>query len=400
VSGSIIFLVARRELVTRVRTRSFLIGTALIIVLLAGYVLFQMQVVGRAGDRTTTVGFTGPADALASPLQAAAPAFGLAIDVRHVAGEADGERQVRDGGLDVLVSGAAGSPDVLVQGQLQPALRAALDGILRREALDAQLRAAGLDPPAVEARAAGASIHTRTVRPVDPERPQKLIFGLFASGILYVALLLYGTFVAQGVVEEKATRVVEILLSTIRPFHLLVGKVAGIGLVGLLQLAIVGSIGLGLSLATHTLTVPALGVGAVASGLLWFVLGYFTYALLYAAAGSLVSRQEEVQSATMPVTMLLVVTFVLSVGLLTADLASPGGTSPVTAALSVLPAFSPIMMPARMATGDAPAWQALLAVALDLAAAAGLAWLTARIYANSVLRTGARTRLREALRGA
>jgi ABC-2 type transport system permease protein len=400
VSGSIIFLVARRELVTRVRTRSFVIGTVLIIVLLAGYVLFQMQVAGQASDRTTKVAFTGPAGVLAPPLKAAAPAFGLTIDVRHVTGEADGERQVRDGGLDVLVSGAAGSPDVLVQGQLQPQLRAALDGILTREALDAQLRAVGLDPAAVEARAASASIHTRTVRPVDPERAQKLIVGLFASGILYVALLLYGTLVAQGVVEEKATRVVEILLSTIRPFQLLVGKVAGIGLVGLLQLAIVGSVGLGLSLATHTLTVPTLGVGAVASGLLWFVLGFFTYALAYAAAGSLVSRQEEVQSVTMPITMLLVVTFVFSVGLLTADLASPGGTSPVTAALSVLPAFSPIMMPARMATGDAPAWQALLAVALDLAAAAGLAWLTARIYANSVLRTGARTRLREALRGA
>src|SRR5207302_10881710 len=195
-------------------------------------------------------------------------------------------------------------------------LRNLLTALVRQEALSSQLSAAGLDPATVEARAASANVRVRSLQPVDPERFEEQIIGLFAAIVLYAALLMYGTFVAQGVVDEKASRIVEILLSTVRPRQLLLGKVVGIGLVGFLQLAIVGGAGLVMALATKVVAVPAVGVGAIVGALLWFVLGFFLYSLLFAAGGSLVSRQEEVGAVISPITILLIVAYLIALGVL------------------------------------------------------------------------------------
>lgn len=111
-------------------------------------------------------------------------------------------------------------------------------------------------------------------------------------------ILLFGMYVAMGVVEEKSSRVVELLLSTLRPLQLLWGKIIGIGAVGLLQLAAYGVVGVGAALATDTLTITGTALGVFASTLGWFVLGFAFFAVLYAAAGSMVSRQEDVNSTS------------------------------------------------------------------------------------------------------
>lgn len=397
-AGHIFFLVTRREFMTRVRTRVFVIGTALSVAVLAAYVLFQVFVLDKANTTSTTkVGFTGPAQVLAPALAASAPAYGIDVQVRRVADQAEGESEVRRGGLDVLVNGAPAAPQVLVKDRLSSALAAALNDLVKREALNQQLAAAGLDPATVQARTASARIQVRVLQPGDPRRVQQLIIGLFAAGVLYVALLVYGNFVAQAVVEEKATHIVEILLPTVRPRELLLGKVVGVGLVGLLQMAIIGVAGLVLIAMTHVVAVPTLGAGAIVGGLLWFALGFFLYAMLFAAGGSLVSRQEEVGTVISPITMLIVVGWFIALGVVLPQMDG----QPISATgtvLSLLPPFAPIVMPSRMATGEVPSWQVLLAVALALAAAGAMTWLTARMYANSVLRTGARMRLSEALR--
>ena len=200
--------------------------------------------------------------------------------------------------------------------------------------------------------------------------------------------------VAGGVVEEKANRIVEILLSTIRPRQLLFGKVLGIGLVGFIQLALVGITALLVVSRTQVLNLPNIGVGSVLDGLLWFVLGFILYALLYAAAGSLVSRQEDIPSVTSPLTMLVVATYLVFFWVV----ANPD--NPIGVALSVIPPFAPILMPARIATGDAQLWQVVVAVILTLGEIALLNALAARIYANSVLRIGTRVKLTQAWRGA
>ena len=385
-----VYLVARREFVVRVRSRVFRIGTILIVLLLIGYVVLQTRVL-TTKRTVTTVGFTGPAQVLAPPLKEAARGLG-GITIQPVSSQAVAESLVRSGQLDVLVTGSPLSPQVLVKDQLNATLQAALTGLVKQEALAAQLTAHGLNPRTVAAAVAHASIHVHSLTP--PRTTQRLVIALIVGVVLFVSLQIYGIQVAQGVAEEKESRIVEILLATVRPGQLLAGKVVGIGLVGLVQLAIIGAVGLILIESTHVVTIPAVGAGVIVGGLLWFVLGFSLYAILFAAAGSLVSRVQEVQMATLPVIMALLVGYLAGFAVVLPD---PG--SPASTVLSVVPFLAPVLMPERMATGDALAWQVVLAVALTLVAIGAATWLAARIYGNSVLKTGARVRLGEALQG-
>ena len=144
---------------------------------------------------------------------------------------------------------------------------------------------------------------------------------------------------------------------------------------------------------TQAISVPTVGVTAVLGGLLWFVLGFVFYALIYAAGASLVSRQEDLAMVTAPISILIVGPYVAFFWMV----ANPG--NPIGIALSLVPPFAPVLMSARMATGDAQAWQVVLAVLLMVAAIGGMNALAARIYSNSVLRIGSRVRLAEAWRG-
>lgn len=283
---------------------------------------------------------------------------------------------------------------MLVKDQLNATLQAALTGLVKQEALAAQLTARGLDPRTVAAAVAHASIHVHSLTPPSTGTTQRLVIALMVGIVLFVSLQTYGLQVAQGVAEEKESRIVEILLATLRPGQLLLGKVVGIGLVGLLQLAIIGAIALLLIARTHVVTIPAFGAADIAGGLLWFVLGYSLYAILFAAAGSLVSRVQEVQMATLPVIMALIVGYLAGFAVVLPD---PG--SPASTVLSMVPFLAPVLMPERLATGDALAWQVVLAVALTLVAIGAATWLASRIYSNSVLKIGARVRLGEALQG-
>jgi ABC-2 type transport system permease protein len=205
--------------------------------------------------------------------------------------------------------------------------------------------------------------------------------------------LLYGSLVAQGLVEEKSSRVMEFLLAAVRPRWLLAGKVVGLGLVGLIQLVIVGSVGLVVGLATGVLSSVGPAVSALAWGLLWYVLGFLLYATVFAAVGALVSRQEDVQSVLMPVTAVLVVAFVLGFAVLSRN---PTGTT--ASVLSLVPPLSPILMPGRLALAAAPVWQVLLALALTVATIVLLGRLGGKVYQNSLLRKDSRVTLRQALR--
>lgn len=386
-----VYLVARREILIRVRSRVFTVGTVVIVALIAIGVLLVTLLSGKNAE--PRVGFAGPTQALAQPFAASAAAFGTTVTVSDITDAAAGEGQVRNGALDVLVTGTSTAPVAVVKGVLPPALLAALDAVAKEQALNDQLTAAGLDPHAVAAALAQVNIQVQSLLPVDPERTQKALLGIVVGFALYMALGFYGNFVTQGVVEEKATRMVEIILATVRPSALLTGKLVGIGLVGILQLAIVGVAAFALVAVTHVVTIPALGAVTLFGDLVWFVLGFFMYATAFAAAASLVSRQEEVASATTPISVFLVLSFLL------VYVVVPDPSSRLATVLSLLPPFAPVLMPVRMATGDAAAWQVALAMLLTLATAGVLTWLAGRIYANSVLRLGARVRVMEALRG-
>lgn len=384
-------LVARREFVMKVRTRSFLVGTAVIIAVLAGYVVLQSVLFEN--QQRSVVGLSGQATQLADPLRNKAKSFGIELQTRDVTTDENAEQRVRDGSLDALVTGAPPQLKMIVKGSGNEMLTTALNDVLRQQVLVARLAEEGVTQQQVAESLAGVNVAVTALDPVDPQRGQRLAIGLIVAALLYYSLLVYGTMVAQGVVEEKSSRVVEILLATLRPWQLLLGKVIGLGAVGLLQLLVISTVGLALSSTFDVVDVGALGSTALLTGVLWYLLGFFLYATVFAAAASLVSRQEELQSVLTPISMTIIVAFVAGINLM---IGNPNGSTVMV--LSLLPPFAPILMPGRMAMGVATTWQVLLAIMLALAAIAAITWLGGKVYANAVLRTGARVKLREAFR--
>lgn len=200
------------------------------------------------------------------------------------------------------------------------------------------------------------------------------------------------TSVADDLGHGCHPRVVEVLLATIRPWQLLLGKVLGIGAAGLVQLLVLGAVGIGIGTATGVISLTATAVAVFAATLGWFLLGFLFFALLYAAAGALVSRQEDVNTVSTPMTILIIIPFLIGIS----SVQNPD--SGLAATLSWIPPFSPILMPIQQATGETEPGLTVLAVVLMLAAIALVTWLGGRIYANAVLRMGSRVRLAEALR--
>ena len=195
-----------------------------------------------------------------------------------------------------------------------------------------------------------------------------------------------------GVVEEKSNRVVELILSTVRPRHLLAGKVIGIGLLGLAQLALVAGLAAVL-LAAGVFDAPAALGGSVALVIPWFALGFALYAVAYAAAGALASRQQNAETAGQPVTYALLAAYFAGYVALSAD--TDGLLANV---LTVFPLTAPLVLPARSALVGVPLWEHALAVVLVLASIYALVRFAGRVYAHGLLHSGARLDLRTAWR--
>ena len=386
-----VWLVARREVTTRVRSRTFLLGMAALVVLIAGYVAF-VALFGGASSRST-VGHTPQTKQVAEQLKAATRPLGVDVETREVSDSAAGERMVRDGELNLVVTGSPQHPDVVAKQNPNEAVVAGLNSVVRQQALDDHLSGVGLDPATVHRSVAENHVVVRSLQPVDQAYGQRLGLGLASIFLLYFGLQTFGTMVAQGVVEEKASRVVELLLSTIRPWQLLLGKVVGVALVSLVQLVVIGVLGVTVATFLGQLTIPLTAAGILVSGLCWYLIGFLLISTVLAATASLVSRQEDLGNVLAPTTVLLVVPFLVGFNLLRSD---PG--APLVEVLSLIPPFGPILMPARTALGTAPAWQVGVSLALTVAALAVLVWLGGRIYSNAVLRFGGRVSLRDALR--
>ena len=283
---------------------------------------------------------------------------------------------------------------VVVQKDLDDSLEAALRAAAGQAALDTEITRLGGDPARVAAAVAGASVHVDALQPPQHFDPQPLAVGSVAGILTYLALIATGQGVAQGVVEEKSSRVVELLLATIRPWQLMAGKVFGIGLVGLLQVMVVGVAGALAGRLTGVLDLSfTTTFSAVGRLVVWFVLGFTLYSLVFAGLGALVSRQEDLAGATAPAMMFLIIGYVVGISVLPS---APDNTG--VAVMSLVPAFSPTLMPMRLAMGSVPLWQTLVSLGLAVVCVPLLV-VAGRIYRNGVVRTGAKVSLRAALRG-
>ena len=381
-SAAIVRLVAAREAATRLRDKNFIVGSIVIVVLLLG--VMGIQVVAGSGGDEARVGIVGEAGALESALRTQGEAQGVDVTVVPLADDAAARAAVEEEAVDAaLVDAASGRPELLVRGS-GGQVGALVGSAVTNAAVGEQLAEAGVQ----------LRVPQLTVTSLDQDEAegQAVVVALVGVGLLYGLLILFAQFVAQGVVEEKSSRVVELLLATMKPWQLLAGKILGLGLLGLGQIVVIAVLGVTGALAFDLVDVPGDLVGTVASVVAWFVLGYAFYASLFAAAASLVSRQEDLGSVLTPTSMLLVVAFVIAVQ----ASGDPGGT--LAAVTSYVPGLSPMVMPVRAAAGEAAGWEVALAVVLMLVAIALIVRIGGRVYAGALLRTSGKVKLREALR--
>ncbi|GAA5200063.1 ABC transporter permease [Rugosimonospora acidiphila] len=392
---SAVWLVARREIIARARSKAYVISTVVLVVIVVALAIVS-KLIGGVGSSDFTVGVTPSTASLAAPLSSSAKSIDQTVSTRTVSDEADGRAEVESGKLDALLIGDGTTVQVVVKKDLDTKLGNALHVMASQLAFSEQIKSLGGDPAAVNTAVADAKVSTTSLHPPHKYDSQQLVLGIIAGILIYLSLLITGQMVAQGVVEEKSSRVVELLLSAVRPWQLMAGKVLGIGIVGFIQVAVTGGAGVVAGLATGSLTIPASAAASTVIWLVvWYLLGFVAYALAFAAVAALVSRQEDVGGVVTPMMMLVIVGYVLGISILPSN---PG--SRLIEVLSMVPTFAPTMMPMRVAMGGVPAWQLAVAVAGMAVVIPLLVMLSARIYRNAVLRSGARVKLREAWQAA
>ncbi|GCE76226.1 ABC transporter permease [Cellulomonas biazotea] len=387
-------LVAGREISTRLTSKGFLWTTAALVaaVVLAGVVA---GLLGNREPEPQVVGVVGDASAASDQLVATAAAVGVTVETREVEDQAAGEELVESGEVDALVTGTTPTLTVVVQDSVPTALEPVLGSLAQQLALSGAVTDLGGDPAEVAGAVAGATPEVTTLGDAPQVDGAQVIAGYLAGILLFIGLMTAGQLVAQGVVEEKTSRVVELLLATLRPSQLMAGKVLGIGTIGLGQVALVVLAGGGTAWAFGLLSTSTLDLGATAAwALVWFVIGFAMYALLLAALAALVSRQEDVGSVTSPVITLMIVPYIIAISVTPWD-----PDNPLVTWLSFVPFCAPMIMPVRVALGAVETWEILLAAGLSIALIPLLVWFAGRVYANAVLHSGGRMRLKDALAG-
>lgn len=383
-------LVAARDFRVRLRDKGFFISTGITLAVLTVFILLR----AFAGESTPAfaLGVAGDPDRLevwTSQIEVAAQRRGVVVGITPTDAAA-GEDAVRSGRLDALLDDGVlvGARDV--PAQLSQVVQ---DGLVRAR-LEAALTEGGASATEIDDLLNQPAVTVRTLEPRDPQREEHAGIAFIAVLLAYGQLFGYGVWVATGVIEEKASRVVEILLSAIRPRQLLAGKIAGIGALGIVQLTAIAAYAIVLALATGALPLPRFAVGIAIVVLAWFVMGFAFYAGLFAVSGSLVSRMEELQNAMVPVNLIIFISFFISIG----ALEDPDSTLSIVA--SILPFSSSLAMPVRIALGAATPAQIASSVALLVGGTLVLVPISARLYAGAVLKTGSRVKLRDAWRSA
>ncbi|MDT7687993.1 MAG: type transport system permease protein [Acidobacteriota bacterium] len=296
---------------------------------------------------------------------------------------------------DVLAGGetqffARNLGDVFTRGQVKDALVSAVR--------DARLDERGIKPDVM--RAVNLPVKMRTARAgsvggeEDKGQGFYLVFGV--GFVIYLTILMYGQVILGAVIEEKETRIAEILFSSIRSFPLMLGKLIGVSLVALTQFAIWGLafVGLGTYFAARgvAVSIPHVPPGVFAYTVLFFLLGYFIYATIYALVGSIVTTSQEGGQLAMPIILLLVVGFYMAFPVIR----SPN--SPFAFWVSLIPFFAPITMLIRIVTQTPPLWQIALSLGLGFTTVGLLLWLTSRVYRVGMLMYGKRATIPEVLK--
>jgi ABC-2 type transport system permease protein len=382
------WLVALREMRERGRSRAFLASVAVMIIAVVGAIALPALLDTDDGPRD--IGLTGAVPAaLPGAISAQGHAVGTDTRIHRYDDRAEGRRAVRDGDIDVLVVDArtlewSSRPD--------DKLEALVGGAIQVVSVRERARAAGMSPAELAALVAPVRLRTVELGHVPGRSRDDETAAFIMTVLLFMTIATYGAIVMSGVVEEKSSRVVEVLLARMPARHLLVGKIVGIGLLGLAQVVVTAVAALVATSTIASFDIPAVRPTVLVWAIGWFVLGYALYATVFGALGSLASRPEDAQSASGPVSVILVLGYFVS-------FAAIGSPHALWARLvSFLPPTAPIAMPTRIAMGQAAWWEPVVAGILTLASIAALVVLGGRIYQGAILRTGATLHVRDAWR--
>ncbi len=389
--GGAIRLIAEREIRERVSgrvTRIVTVATAILVV--AGIAIPALV---KSSASSTKIGLVGSrSQALAPALERAANTATVTVRLSGIAGLATARTLLDAGKLDVAIDVGTSSARIEVKQSLSTGTRAVIAAAVDEAHFRTALATAGVPLAKVLPAVTPVPLATVVLKPQPADQDARYVAAIFVGLLMYVAIALYGNAVATGVAQEKTSRTAEVLLSAVKPEQLLVGKVVGIGLVGLGQLAIAGIAGLLTNAAVHSAKIPGSVWVLMPAFLAFFVAGFALYAFALAAAGALVARQEEVQSATLPIIMPLPIGYVITF----LAVSSPNATW--LRVISWLPPLTPTLMPARIALGTVDWWEYPLVAGIMLASIYAIVRAASAVYAGGLLRGGERLAWWTALR--
>ena len=390
-----IWLVARREILERGRSRGFVLSVAFTTLIVVGSLV--VPAVLFSGEEATKVGVVEPAPAgLTTAIEGVAGQFDRTVEITTYPDAAAADAALTGGTVDVVVAVPAdlSSPGEVrfheetdqVVSQLVAVATTGLrvQAVLGDSNVDPAALAAAQQPPAV------ASLEPQT-----EDDEARFFFANIGAVLILVGIFSFGYTVLTGVVEEKQSRVVEVVLSTVRPRDLLMGKVLGIGVLGVVQLVVFVIAAVVAAVATDRFTLPATTPTAVAMLGLWFVLGYLLYSTALGFLGALASRMEEASNASTPVSLVAMISYFIAIFAVIDD---PSGT--VATIATFLPPSAPFVVPLRAAFDAIPPWQIGLAVLITIVGIWVLFVVGARVYSGAVLQVGGRMKLRDAWRSA
>lgn len=394
--AGIIWQVAHREITERGRSKAYLVTTGVTLLIVVGLIVVptffgggpDKYPVGSVGagneaiiDSAGLLGNAGLEPGQDPKVVFTVTSFDRVEEAKAALETGDIEAVLVDAS-EVIVksaSGFGGSP---------------LVGLLQRGASSVELEALvsekGQAAADVIAVMTSDPLTTTTLSGPKPGKENAGVVAYAGLMLLYIAILLYGTWILSGVTEEKSNRVVEVLISSVKPWQLLAGKIAGIGVLGIAQFSGTIMVALVAVKYTKTFDLPSIGPTSVANLIIWFILGFLIYAMLFGAAGSLVSRMEDAQNVAFPMTMIAVAGFFVSI----VALDDPDGLAATVG--TFVPLTAPFVVPVRAAFDAIPLWQFAASVILVMLTIAGLTLVAGRIYAGALLRFGGRTKLREA----
>lgn len=380
----LIRIVAAREVTGQLRNKAFWASVIVTVAMMCLSFSLTGVLKGDA-EGPPAVGVVGERSTVAAALRHQAT-------VKEYANAAGARTAVRDKTLDAAVLPGG---EVLVLRNLPDDLGRVIQQAEQTARHVERLNALGAAPGEAEGALAPPLLRVSALDADAAETQERTMTAGIGVFLLFVLMLISGLGVAQGVAEEKSSRIVEVLLAKVRAWHLLAGKIVGLGAAALVQILLMTTATLIAAIGFGVLRAPLSAVGTAANLLLWFLPGYALFVTLYAVAGALVSRQEDVNHVIGPVNMLQMLS------LAGPALAVRGGPDDsLLTIVSMVPGLSWAAMPMRMAVTQVPWWQVAVAFALMLLAIAVLVRVGGRVYRGGLLRYGGIVKVREALHGA